>query len=304
MMKKIMVIALMLSATIGASAQLLYKISGNGLAKPSYVVGTHHFGSITMVNNIKGVYPALTETDQVYGELILSDAAKMDSVKYMQNAMTLPDGKTLKNYLTTDEYTRLNKWLRAAMGNDLNGNTQMTQQMARMTPMALINNIQILLFATHGIGRVDPTTSLDNFFQEQGKHNNEPIGGLETVKFQADLLFKSMPLERQAKMLMCLIDNEEFNVQMLRDITNAYKAQDLDALKKAMDMKLNNSCDSTPEEEAALLDNRNADWLVKMKKIMADKATFFAVGAGHLPGEKGLLQLLRSAGYTVEAVTE
>ena len=179
MMKKIMVIALMLSATIGASAQLLYKISGNGLAKPSYVVGTHHFGSITMVNNIKGVYPALTETDQVYGELILSDAAKMDSVKYLQNAMTLPDGKTLKDHLTTDEYTRLNKWLRAAMGNDLNGNTQMTQQMARMTPMALINNIQILLFATHGIGRVDPTTSLDNFFQEQGKHNNEPIGGLE-----------------------------------------------------------------------------------------------------------------------------
>ena len=87
---------------------------------------------------------------------------------------------------------------------------------------------------------------------------------------------------------------------MMEDMAKAFYAQDLDALQKAMDEKLGNSCDSTPEEEAQLISNRNADWLAKMPAIMKERPTFFAVGAGHLPGEKGLLQLLRNAGYTVE----
>jgi uncharacterized protein YbaP (TraB family) len=101
---------------------------------------------------------------------------------------------------------------------------------------------------------------------------------------------------------MCLIDNEQFNSQMMEDMTKAFYAEDLDALKKAMDAKLGTSCDSTPEEEAALIYNRNADWLTKMPAIMKAAPTFFAVGAGHLPGEKGVLQLLKNAGYTVEGV--
>ena len=282
----------MLTMALGVNAQLLYKISGNGLSKPSYVFGTAHLESIDLVNKVSGVFDALTETDQVYGEVNFDDASKADSAMYMQNAMMLPEGKTLKDYLSADDYARLNKWLFNAMGNDLNANSPMTQQMARMTPLAMVNMLQILLHAKYGIARFDPTTSIDKFFQEQAKNNNEPVGGLETVK--------SIPLDRQAKTLMCLIDNEEFNVQMLREVSNAYKAQDIDAILKALDMKLNNSCDSSPEEEAAMLDNRNADWIVKMKKIMAEKPTFFAVGAGHLPGEKGLLQKLREEGYTIE----
>lgn len=301
-MKKVLIVAVMLTMTLGISAQLLYRISGNGLAKPSYIIGTYHIGNIDMVNRIPGVFDALTETEQVYGEVNMDETMKADSLMYMQKQMMLPEGKTLKDYLSTDDYARLNKWLFQAMGNDLNANTPMTQQMARMTPMALSNTIQILLHTKHGIGRVDPTSSIDGYFQKQAKNNHEPIGGLETLKFQADLLFQSIPLDRQAKLLMCLIDNEEFNVQMLKDIANAYRAQDLEGIQKALDMKLNNSCDSSPEEETAMIDNRNADWIVKMKKIMAERPTFFAVGAAHLPGEKGLLQLLREEGYSVEAV--
>ena len=301
-MKKLLLIAMMLTMAVGVNAQLLYKISGNGLVKPSYIVGTHHYGNISMVNKITGVFDALTETEQVYGEINMDDASKADSTMYMQNAMLLPEGKTLKDYHSEDDYERLNKRLFKAMGNDLNANTVMTQQMARMNPSAMVTTLSILLFAKHQIGRFDPTTSFDNFFQEQAKNNNEPIGGLETLKFQTDLVFKSQPLDRQAQSLMCLIDNEEFYVENMRDMYNAYVAQDLEALEKAMDMKLNNSCDSSPEEEAAIIYNRNADWIVKMKKIMSDKPTFFAVGAGHLPGEKGVLQLLRKEGYTVEGV--
>ena len=69
-----------------------------------------------------------------------------------------------------------------------------------------------------------------------------------------------------------------------------------------MDRKLGGKCDSTPEEEDMLINNRNADWVEKMPGIMTSKPTFFAVGAAHLPGDKGVLQLLRNAGYTIEGV--
>ena len=149
------------------------------------------------------------------------------------------------------------------------------------------------------MGEFDPSSTFDQYFQAQAQKNNLPCGGLETMAFQANLLY-NQPMERQVEQLMCLIDNEQFNTQMMEDMAKAFYAQDLDALQKAMDEKLGTSCDSTPEEEAQLIYNRNADWLAKMPAIMKERPTFFAVGAGHLPGEKGLLQLLRNAGYTVE----
>ena len=69
-----------------------------------------------------------------------------------------------------------------------------------------------------------------------------------------------------------------------------------------MDEKEHNQCDSTPEEEDQLINDRNANWIKLMPQIMKDKATFFAVGAGHLPGDKGVLTLLKNAGYTIEGV--
>ena len=69
-----------------------------------------------------------------------------------------------------------------------------------------------------------------------------------------------------------------------------------------MDAKLNNTCDSTPEEKETLIYARNDNWMKQMPEIMKQKSTLFAVGAGHLPGERGVLALLRKAGYTVEGV--
>ena len=89
---------------------------------------------------------------------------------------------------------------------------------------------------------------------------------------------------------------------MMEDLTSAFYAQNLETLKQVMDRKLGGKCDSTPEEEDQLIYNRNADWVAKMPDIMASKPTFFAVGAAHLPGDKGVLQLLRNAGYTIEGV--
>ena len=301
-MKKLIVSLLIVClGIVNAQAQLLYKISGNDLPNPSYIIGTHHFANVGFIDQIPGVKDALTQTEQVYGELDMTDMASAENMKKMQAAMLLPEGKTLLGMLTPDQQKRLNACLKDLMGADMS-NAQMAAQMNKMTPGALMTNLTLMMYLKNHMGEFDPTASFDQYFQAQAKANNEPIGGLETVDFQIKTLFQGQTLERQTELLMCLVDHRDMMEQMQEEVAKAFYAQDLDAVNKAMNEKLNNSCDGTPEEDAAILDDRNADWLTKMPGIMTAKPTFFAVGAGHLPGDKGVLNLLRQAGYTVEGV--
>ncbi|MGI6243678.1 MAG: TraB/GumN family protein [Prevotella sp.] len=301
-MKKLLTTMLFACAcTIGASAQLMYKISGNGLEKPSYIIGTHHLANTGFVNQIPGVKEALTNTDQMYGELPWDDMMNPDSMKYMQSAMTLPEGKKLKDILNTEQYAKLNAYLKKTMQVDLSS-PQVEAQMGSMTPMAMTTQLTLISFMMKHMGEFDPTNTFDQYFQAQAKKNNEYVGGLETVAFQTETLYKSFPMSRQVELLMCFLNHTTFIEQMNEKITSAFYAQNLDALKTAMDEKMNNSCDNKPEEDDLLINNRNADWLGKMPAIMAAKPTFFAVGAAHLPGEKGVLEGLKKLGYTVEGV--
>lgn len=301
MRKFFITIFLVLFYIVGVHAQLLYKISGNNLPRPSYIIGTHHLANVGFVNKIKGVNDALTNTEQVYGELIWDNMTNADSVAYMKQQMTLPDGKTLKDVLSTEQYAKLNAYLKSAMQADLN-NPIVQAQMGKLTPLAMVIQLTVLSYMTKHIGEFDPTSTFDQYFQAQAKKNKEYVGGLETVAFQAKVLYGSIPLQRQLVMLECFLDHTAFIEEMTEKMSEAFYAQDLNALKAAQDEKLNNSCDNTPEENDLLIYNRNADWLKKMPAIMAKAPTFFVVGALHLPGDKGVLDGLRNLGYTVEGV--
>ena len=302
MIKRLLAATVLAVLTVtSASAQLLYKISGKDLKAPSYIIGTFHLANATFVDKIAGVKDALTATDQVFGEVPFDDMLNPDSLKVMQAAMMLPDGQTLKTVLSAEQYKKLDAVLTQMMGVGLS-NPQVNAQMGKMSPAALSAQLQVLMFMQKHMGEFDPLHGFDQYFQTQAKHNNEPIGGLETVAFQITLLYKSYDMQRQVEQLMCMIDNMDFYEKIVEKMAKAFYAQDIDALKAAMEEKLGNTCDATPKEWAQFNDNRNADWVRKMPAIMAAKPTFFAVGAGHLPGPKGVLQLLKNIGYTVEAV--
>lgn len=296
-----MTLLLVCACAIGAHAQLLYRISGNGLDKPSYIVGTHHLASTQFVDKIVGVKEALAATDQVYGELTFETLANPDSMAYLQRAMMLPDGKHLKDVLTEAQYQKLNALLTKTIGADLT-NPQLEAQLGQVSPMGIVTQLTLISYMMRHPGEFDPTNGFDQYFQTEAKKSGKPSLGLETIAFQAQVLFNGSSLERQVERLECYIDNKDFSDTMTEEMTKAFFAQDLAGIKKAMDEKLNNSCDDTPEEEAALISNRNADWLKKMPAIIAAKPTFFAVGAAHLPGDKGVLDGLRKLGYTVEGV--
>ncbi|MBO4826508.1 MAG: TraB/GumN family protein [Prevotella sp.] len=302
-MKKMMLTTVLAAMfAVSTHAQLLWRISGNQLESASYIIGTHHLANVGFIEKIPGVKEAFQKTSQVCGELAWADMTNPDSLAYMQSQMLLPEGQTLQSLLTPEQMTRVNAALKRLMGVDMS-NPMVAAQMGRMKPATLTTQMELLLFMSKHMGEFDPTSTFDQYFQTQAQKNNEPCIGLETVDFQMKTLYDK-PMERQVELLMCLVDNEQTVVGMLDNLTETFYAQDLDALKKTMDIKLGTSCDSNSDEEDQLLYNRNADWLTKMPDIMKKTPTFFVVGAGHLPGDKGVLNLLRKAGYTVEGVKE
>jgi uncharacterized protein YbaP (TraB family) len=78
----------------------------------------------------------------------------------------------------------------------------------------------------------------------------------------------------------------------------AYKSQDVEKLYLGAveDEK------SDPDFQKKLLDDRNTAWIPKIEAFVKDKPTFIAVGAGHLGGKNGVIQLLRAKGYDVKAI--
>jgi uncharacterized protein YbaP (TraB family) len=139
---------------------------------------------------------------------------------------------------------------------------------------------------------------MEQVIMKEAKKDSKPIFGLETVQFQASV-FDSIPYQRQAKDLVKMIDSSG----------NASDSSDLQLMEVYRKQDLNKMQEMTVNEEGMgdfidlLLYSRNASWVRKMPDIMKGKSTLFAVGAGHLGGEKGVISLLRKVGYTVRPVT-
>lgn len=293
-MRKILIFALVLASALGCRAQLLWKVSGNGLREPSYVFGTLHVAPLSVVDSVPELKRVVSATRQTYGEVSAADMER--SMQQMAVAMSLSGGVTLRDLLDTREVAVVDSVMRRTLGAGLDN-----PAMLRMKPAAITAQLTVALYREFVDG-YNPDEQLDLWFQEQASEAGKPVGGLESVGDQLDAMFGAS-LERQAEQLACLAGDMAANGALARLTVEAYMAQDLDALAGVMDAGLGDACDSTEEEEEILIYRRNAAWMKRMPAIMADAPTLFVVGAGHLPGERGLLSLLRKSGYTVEGIT-
>lgn len=111
----------------------------------------------------------------------------------------------------------------------------------------------------------------------------------------------SIPYKYQAAELVKYIDSSTTGSgddKLLNAMFDAYRQQDLKKLEELM-------VDSDAGMSSftnILLYNRNENWVSKLKGLMTDKSLLIAVGAGHLPGERGVINLLKKAGYTLTPV--
>lgn len=293
-MKRILLsIFVLCLAVLGMQAQLLWKVeSPSGNVGPSYIVGTYHLAPGTMTDSIAGLRQALAETEQMYGELEISATMSPEAIQTSMKAMMLPQGTTLSSLFDVTTRQQLDAKLKEYLGVGLyNSGFDAWQPIAIATE--LVNRIAMKKHPEN-----TSSGMFDFYLQMEAKTLGKPVYGLETLEQQLDIML-GIPLTRQKEQLECLLLYEKEIEEMILAVITAYFHQDLQAMFEASMKKLGNKYDSTPEEDDKQLYNRNKDWAEKLTPIFQQKPTLVAVGAGHLPGERGLLELLRKAGFKV-----
>lgn len=293
-MKQLLSLLLFISIALSANAQLLWKISGKGLEKPSYIFGTYHLSPLSIKDSIAAMPQAVNETTQVYGEVVMSETMTPEFMQSMQQQMIMPQDTTLQSLFTPEQYEELGKVVKEYMMADV-------AMLAKLKPATINQQLVVLLYMKHTPG-FNPQAQLDTYFQQQAQQQGKKVGGLETAQSQIDILFNSQTLKRQADLLYCMVSDIDRTIEQSKRLIVAYEKQDLNDMLKLMEERDGNSCDPLPGEMEALLDNRNKAWVEKMPAIMAEAPTLFVVGAGHLPGDYGVLHLLKQQGYTIEAM--
>ena len=266
---------------------LLWKVTGNGI-KPSYIFGTiHMIGEEDFFWN-KTMDKAFKKTKKLVMEIDMSQTLAM-AVQMMQLA-PMKGGETLKDLVSEEDYKLIKTFFEEESKSP---QAKMTFGMAQnWQPMLL----QSLLYMEMIDG---PVKMYEMELTEKARKAEMAFGGLETVGDQMSV-FNSIPYKVQAEALIEMVKNikegnggeNEFAKMVVH-----YKAQDVDGMLDAMQDDLEEM-----EGKDELLDNRNKKWIPKIGEMSKDTPTFYAVGAGHLGGENGVIRLLRKEGYKVTAV--
>lgn len=291
-MKRLSLILAIALVALASQAQLLWKVSGNGLGHPSYIFGTHHMAPSTMIDQVKGMDEAIQGCDIFVGEIAKESMASPEAQASMARAMMAPMDSTLDKLYSPAEYSIVEQVFNKYFGNM----GVKLSQMKSLKPNAISTQMQAMQ-AIKYFPNFNANDLIDMKVQERANEAGRPSAGLETVQEQVDLLFNT-PLTEQAKGLLEVCKQDEFFQVQSVALADAYMEQNLDKLLSVM----TDATQGGDSEEAmeALIYSRNRSWAEKLMVMMPERACLVCVGAGHLPGSQGLLQLLRDKGYTVE----
>lgn len=287
MLRKFVLFAFVVAFNFNCVAQkeksLLWEVSGNGLTQKSYIFGTIHmikkqdfFITDVIESKLKECQSFVTEIDMNIPIMQQVELAKK---------MYLPETKTLRDYVSPEEYTNFSNFMIDSLGIK----KSKLEKYIRLKPFFTSS-----IIAKHIAGKVK---AYERELYKIAKNKGIPSDGLESFDFQLSLIDET-PIEEQAKSLVTEVGSYKKNEQQLNDMVAAYKQQDLDKLYDF----IVKGADANSEFNENFIFKRNRKWIPLIEEKIKAHSCFIAVGAAHLPGENGILQLLEQRGYTIVAV--
>ncbi len=255
---------------------LLWKISGNGLVSSSYLFGTMHMGDKKILKFKKSVMPAF-ESCEVYAMELNPD--KVDPLALLED-MKLKEGK-LEDMFTAEEWKTLDDFFQEKFKTSLST----FNDFSPFYVQSMIMQAQMGSKAAQAV---------DIHFYDQARKRRMEVVGIETLDEQMAAI-NNLPAEDQKQMLIDAMD-QDYKASM-DEMMKLYRKGDLDGLQDMSDDE-----DLGDEFETSMVTDRNKVMAERIIPMIKEQATFVGVGALHLPGEEGLIQLLKDAGYTVEPV--
>lgn len=276
---------------------LLWQITGPGLKAPSYLFGTIHMIPAEDFVLNPATRQALEQAKVVAFEIDTEDMTNPMAMFSMLGKMYMNNDTTLSDLLSAEEYTMVSAHF-DKLGLPLSF-------LKRVKPMFLsVLAAEDMKDFQMGGGDNEKIMSYELELTRMAKEQEKDIQGLETIEYQMSL-FDSIPYGAQARMLVEAVQAEQAPATgnagdaSFARMVEMYKNQDIIAMQGLMDEE-----GGIAGYEDLLLVNRNRNWIAPMSKLMKEQTTFFAVGAGHLAGNQGVIALLREQGFEVKAVRE
>jgi len=252
---------------------LLWEISGNGLLKPSYLFGTIHMicsDEAVLSDSLKN---AIGNSDAVYFEVDMDNLFEMLGV---MRKMKMRNDTTLADLLSKEDYAKVKEYFE-------NNET--------LLPFSVLETCKPLLAASmlmEGNTGCETPEAMEEVIMKEAKQYGKNVRGLETMSFQMSI-FDTIPYKMQAMQLVRYIDDADKGTsddsKEYDQLMQAYRDQDLSKLEeltKMTDMGIANFTD-------ILLYNRNKNWVEKLKTILPGQSVVVAVGGGHIPGNKDVI---------------
>jgi uncharacterized protein YbaP (TraB family) len=281
-MKKFTLILTLTFIILNGYAQennLLWKVSGKGLETPSYLFGTMHILCEQDIVSKPSFQQALAESQTLVMELNPTDPAVMQE---MQQLAVNPGFENIYTDLPEEDFELLDTYLSSKFGAGL-------AQMGVLKPFILTSMM------TMGFLDCEVPFSLETHLAGIASAKEMPVIDLETAAFQVGI-FDNIPVDFQIQEIIRTL-KDDIGKKELHQMMEIYGSGDLNYLYAYMSKN-----EMMQAFQAVILDNRNIAWIPTLEGLFKEGSSFVAVGAGHLPGELGVISLLKQKGYTVEAI--
>ncbi|MCC5943147.1 MAG: TraB/GumN family protein [Balneolaceae bacterium] len=263
------------------SSSLLWKIEADHLDAPSWLFGTMHLICSEDFTVGRSVTDALDQSEMLTLEIDLSDPGVQQQM--MQMAIH-PENRNITESISREEAELLDRFFTENFGAGID-------QFGLMKPFTLIS-----MMMTATVVCEEEQASYEYYLLLRAAERELPMSGLETVDFQMSL-FDEIPESIMIDELVKMVSDPEDGIQQFKDMTQDYVNSDIEALYTTI-----LEDDFWHDYKDLLLDARNRAWISQISELASEQPTFFAVGAGHLAGENGVIELLLNEGYTVTPV--
>jgi len=258
---------------------LLWKISGNGLRKPSYLFGTVHMLDSSYYFLDKTTVEQLRKSDVIVFE------NDLDEPGYQQQILKLAmmEDDSLTHFLTADEYKKLEEFFK----NEFN------------FPLAAVKNMKPFYVASliDALSLPQDYKSYEAELLKLASKLNKEVLGITKPETENEII-SQIPINIQIKQIWESIWEYEKGYPLKQKIMTAYEKRDIAQIYSLMK-------ENTEGEEIVynlMFPRRHEIWVPGMVKLMKQYSCFFAVGVGHLPGEQGLLEWFQKKGFKVRPV--
>lgn len=287
-MKRILYILIITAFALHANAQLLYELSGRSCKQKSYILAINRYVNMQFLDTIPNVFQCFAKCNKVVTEFTMQD---YEALAALRQAAILPDSIRLTNFYTEEqlEYIDQNLLLNIGMGLD---------KLSRMKPSYLTEMLRTELMKQWL--HYDEQTSMESFFEYVAAERGIPVIGLDEIGETMYMLFDREPFHWQCDELLKVSEFPEREVKQERTIKDMYLSGRLADISYQIESPDNKS--SISYSDYKIYCARNKEWVKRLQPYLQEGAAFITLNAIYLGGDKGLLQLLRAAGYRVRPV--